>query len=172
MFTAGSKLSQQQFLMATFYYDTEQFLPIDIQTAWNFFSSAKNLAIITPPELHFKILTIPDEKEIFEGMFIEYKLKPLFGIPVYWKTEIAKVEKPKMFMDKQLKGPYKKWEHTHFFDEKENGVLMKDHVEYQLPFGILGTITHTLIVKKKIENIFTFRKDVLKKIFKDNDITN
>ncbi len=158
--------------MATFYYNTEQFLPINVQTAWDFFSSAKNLAIITPPELDFNILTNVVEREIYEGMLIEYNVKPLLGIPVYWQTEICKVDKPQMFTDKQLKGPYKIWEHTHLFIEKENGVLMKDQVKYQLPFGIIGQITHSLIVRKKIENIFTFRKEVLKKIFKDNGNNN
>ena len=151
--------------MAIYNYDTEQYLPTDMETTWEFFSSAKNLAIITPPEMQFNILTKLDDREIYEGMLIEYKLKPLFGIPVYWKTEISKVDKPYKFIDRQLKGPYKIWEHTHIFIKKENGVLMQDHLKYQLPFGIIGTITHQWIVRKKVENIFKFRKNILTKIF-------
>ncbi len=158
--------------MKTFLYNTEQFLSTDINTAWDFFSSAKNLALITPPELDFEILSNLNEKEIYEGMLIEYNVKPLMGIPLHWQTEICKVDKPKMFTDKQLKGPYKIWEHMHLFIEKENGVLMKDQVKYQLPFGIIGQITHSLIVRKKIKTIFAFRKEVLKKIFKDNGNNN
>ncbi|MEO8720033.1 MAG: SRPBCC family protein [Ginsengibacter sp.] len=158
--------------MATYHYKSEQLLPISMQSAWDFFSSAKNLAIITPPELQFKILTQQDDLEIYEGMLLEYKLKPLFGIPVYWKTLICKVDKPTHFTDKQLKGPYKKWEHTHVFMKKGNSVLMKDHIKYELPFGILGTIAHALIVRKKVENIFSFRKNILKNIFKENANTH
>ena len=154
--------------MSIFYYRDEQFLKTDINAAWNFFSSAKNLAVITPPELDFKILTDLDGQEIYEGMLIEYKVRPLFGIPVYWKTEIASVNKPEIFMDRQLKGPYKIWEHTHTFIQKENGVLMKDEVKYQLPLGIIGRITNALIVGKKIRHIFTFRKEILNKIFNQN----
>lgn len=154
--------------MSIFHYKAEQFLETDINAAWDFFSSAKNLAVITPPELDFKILTDLDGKEIYEGMLIEYKVRPLFGIPVYWKTEIASVNKPEGFMDRQLKGPYKIWEHTHTFIQKENGVFMKDQVKYQLPFGVIGRLTNALIVKKKIEHIFTFRKEILNKIFNQN----
>ena len=157
--------------MSTFYFHTEQFLPISIETAWDFFSSPKNLALITPPEMQFRILTNFNDSEIYEGMLIEYKLKPLFGISVYWKTEICKVDKPRMFLDKQLKGPYKIWEHTHIFSKKENGILMKDQLKYQLPFGILGTLTHSLLVKKKVEGIFSYRKTILEKIFKENGNT-
>ena len=151
--------------MKTYYYKAEQFLPTDIQTAWNFFSSAKNLAVITPPELDFKILTNLGDKGIYEGMIIDYTVKPLLGIPLHWKTEIQKINEPAMFVDNQLKGPYKLWEHTHTFTEKENGVLMHDVVKYQIPFGFLGTIAHSLIIRKKLEHIFSFRKEILEKIF-------
>ena len=151
--------------MKIYYYKAEQFLPTDIQTAWDFFSSAKNLAVITPRELDFKILTDLGDKGIYEGMIIEYTVKPLFGIPLHWKTEIQKINKPAMFVDNQLKGPYKLWEHTHTFMEKENGVLMHDVVKYQIPFGFLGTIAHSLIIRKKIEHIFSFRKEILETIF-------
>ena len=130
-----------------------------------FFSSAKNLARITPPELDFRILTDLDEKDIYRGMLIDYTLKPLFGIRLHWQTEIWKLKKPRMFIDRQLKGPYKIWEHTHEFLEKEKGIIMKDAVKYQLPFGIIGKMAHSLIVRKKIERIFNYRKDVLNKIF-------
>lgn len=158
--------------MAVYYYNAEQLLPISIEKAWDFFSSAKNLAVITPPQMQFNILTNLDGREIYEGMLIEYKLKPLLGITVRWKTEICKVDKPVMFTDRQLKGPYKIWEHTHTFIKKDNGILMKDQVKYELPFGIIGSIVHKLTVRKNIENIFKYREKVLKKIFKENANNN
>ncbi len=151
--------------MSVYYYDAEQFLPIEIYKAWGFFSDARNLSVITPPEMDFKILNDLDGGEVYEGMLIDYTVKPLFGIPVSWQTEICEVRKPKMFADRQLKGPYKIWEHTHTFLKKDNGVLMKDHVKYELPFGIIGRVTHSLIVKKKIEQIFLYRKKVLTQLF-------
>lgn len=155
--------------MSTFYYQTEQFLDIDIDTAWDFFSSAKNLALITPPELDFKILTELTGEEIYEGMLINYTVKPLLGIPLRWETEICKVERPLYFTDRQLKGPYKLWEHTHSYTPVNGGVLMKDEVKYQLPFGVLGDIAHAVIVRKKVESIFSFRREVLKSIFQNNE---
>lgn len=151
--------------MSTFYFKTEQFLSISIEKAWSFFSSSKNLALITPPELDFKIISADEKKEIYEGMLIEYKVKPLLGIPIYWQTEIFKINKPIRFTDKQLKGPYKVWEHTHIFIEMNHGVLMKDEVKYQMPFGFIGNMVQSLIVKKKIENIFVYRREVLNKLF-------
>ena len=151
--------------MKTYYLNDEQFLPVSILKAWNFFSSAENLAVIIPPDLGFKILSDIKEKEIYEGMLIEYKVSPLFKIPLHWKTEISKTDKPYSFTDIQLKGPYKLWEHTHVFIEKEKGILMKDHLKYGLPFGIIGQLAHSLIVRKKLEYIFAYRKQILNQIF-------
>lgn len=133
--------------------------------AWSFFSSAKNLALITPPEMEFKILTKLDDKEIYEGLLIDYTVKPVLGIPLNWQTEIFKVDKPHSFADRQLKGPYKIWEHTHTFIQNENGTLMIDELKYQIPLGILGDLAHSIFVKKKVAEIFKFRERALEKIF-------
>ena len=155
--------------MHIFQYRTEQLLPIDIETAWSFFSSPANLIVITPDELDFNIITALDNEEIYEGMFIEYRVRPLLGIPVRWKTEICKLNSPFSFTDRQLKGPYKIWEHRHTFIEKDNGVLVTDEVNYQLPFGVLGSIIHLLLVRRKIEKIFNYRRQMLHKIFVTNE---
>jgi ligand-binding SRPBCC domain-containing protein len=150
-------------------FKTEQFLPVAIVHAWDFFSSPKNLALITPPEMDFKIISKLTAGDIFEGMKIDYTIKPIFGIPLSWRTEICDIQKLKYFTDKQLKGPYKSWEHTHTFIETDGGVLMKDEINYQLPAGMIGNLVHSLFVRKKLDAIFTFRKNTLEKLFARNE---
>ncbi|MBO9199349.1 MULTISPECIES: SRPBCC family protein [Niastella] len=153
--------------MGVFYLHAEQLLPVDIQTAWAFFSSPNNLALITPPEMDFKTLTSMGEgQEIYTGMLIDYKVKPLFGIRLHWQTEIVKVQKPHSFTDIQVRGPYKLWQHTHTFTPNGNGVLMKDEVKYQLPFGPMGNVAHFLLVRKKLAALFRYRKVAIERIFK------
>lgn len=151
--------------MAIYSYKTEQFLPTTVQAAWDFFSSPNNLSRITPPQLQLKVLTKLGNEEIYEGMLIDYTVKPLLGLTFNWQTEIYKIKKLHHFTDHQLKGPYKLWEHTHTFIETEGGTMMYDEVYYQLPLGFLGNIAHAILVRKKIESIFAFRKKVLDKIF-------
>lgn len=142
-----------------------QFLPIDLNKAWSFFSSPGNLSRITPPEMDFKILSRDVSDNIYDGMEIDYRVKPIAGIPVKWKTEIKNVRKLHSFTDIQIRGPYKVWEHTHTFAAVKGGVMMNDEIAYLLPLGILGKIAHFLFVKKKIEKIFNYRKTVLQKMF-------
>ncbi len=143
----------------------EQELPISTDEAWAFFSSPKNLDKITPPQLGFVIKSQLNEGGIFPGMKIQYTVRPLLGIPLNWITEISEVNAPHLFTDRQLKGPYALWEHTHFFTTVAGGVKMRDEVKYSLPLGWLGLVAHKLIVRKKLVEIFDFRKKVLEQIF-------
>jgi len=143
----------------------EQQLNCDIETAWSFFSSPLNLSKITPKNMGFNVISNLDSKDIYEGMIIEYRVSPMLHIPLRWITKITQVEKNKSFTDFQEKGPYKYWNHFHEFVPNEKGVLMKDTVDYELPFGLVGRIAHKIFVKKKLENIFNYRYQFLDKYF-------
>ncbi|TJZ63356.1 hypothetical protein FAZ15_03495 [Sphingobacterium olei] len=143
----------------------EQQLKTDIAAAWTFFSSPYNLSVLTPASMKFKVRSELDDESIFEGMLINYNVTPLLGIPMSWQTEITQVSPLHSFTDYQKKGPYKLWNHHHQFIENENGVLVIDTVDYELPFGILGDWVHGLLVKKKLDHIFDYRFEVLEKKF-------
>ena len=143
----------------------EQQLYCDIDTAWRFFSSPMNLSEITPKDMAFTVLSEDQDQPIFEGMLIDYSVSPLLGIPLKWQTKIIQVEPQQSFTDFQQKGPYTYWKHFHEFIPNEKGILMKDTVEYELPFGVLGNVVHSLLVKKKLNRIFDYRHQVLKQLF-------
>ena len=143
----------------------EQQLYCDVGTAWEFFSSPMNLALITPPEMRFTIHTDCSQQHIYDGMLIDYTLTPLWGIPLKWQTLISDVDPGRSFVDIQKRGPYAYWRHLHTFVPNEQGVMMYDTVDYALPFGRLGKLAHRILVKKKLESIFDFRKRVLTKLF-------
>lgn len=143
----------------------EQQLNCDLKTAWKFFSSANNLSEITPKDMGFTLVTEMEDDEIYEGMLIDYYVSPLFGIKMKWQTEITHIDFQKSFIDFQKKGPYKLWKHHHEFIPNDEGVLMRDTIDYELPMGFLGEIAHSLFVKKKLDYIFDYRFRVLSKVF-------
>lgn len=142
----------------------EQCLPIDLQTAWEFFSSPRNLDAITPTELGFKIVSLPGER-MYEGQIISYRVKILPGVWMPWVTEIKSVEEGRSFVDEQRFGPYKFWHHRHSFEEISGGVLMRDLVHYGLGFGPFGALAHAVFVRAKLESIFAFRQETLTRRF-------
>ena len=142
---------------------SDQTLPINLDEAWDFFSTPSNLEKLTPKDIGFKIISSSHDKMV-EGQIIAYKIKVLPMIWVRWVTEITHVKDREYFVDDQRDGPYKMWHHRHTFREVEGGVEMNDEVHYIMPFGIIGRIAHCLFVKKKLENIFAYRAEALDEV--------
>lgn len=142
----------------------EQWLPVKVEEAWEFFSTPRNLDTITPDDMGFQIENLPSE-ELYEGEIITYRVKILPGIWMPWVTEIKSVEEGVSFIDEQRSGPYRFWHHRHHFVEKDGGTLMTDLVHYAVGMGPFGEIAHVLFVKKKLEGIFSFRREILEKKF-------
>lgn len=144
---------------------TVQKIPVDLETAWNFFSRPANLKDITPKNLGFNIISKYHGEEMYPGQIIEYKVSPLLGIPLYWMTEITHVQDKKYFVDEQRYGPYSMWHHQHHFKAIEGGVEMTDIVHYKLPLWFLGDIANTIMVKAQLKKIFGFRVTAVEEKF-------
>jgi Uncharacterized conserved protein len=144
--------------------EVSQFLNIDINEAWEFFSSPENLATITPPGMGF-VITSGEPEKMFPGQIITYKVSPIPGFMTKWVTEITHVSAGSYFVDEQRFGPYQMWHHVHRFEAKKSGVLMIDQVSYKLPFGFIGRIAHGLFVKAQLRRIFEFREQKLHELF-------
>lgn len=142
----------------------KQILSTDIQTTWKFFTDPGNLSKITPGYINFQITKL-SSSEMYPGMLLTYKIKPILKVPMKWVTEITQVYEPVWFKDEQRSGPYKMWSHQHIFREVEGGVRMEDIVDYTMPFGFLGRIVHFFVVRRKLKEIFDFRRKVLDETF-------
>jgi len=127
-----------------------------LSEVFRFFEDPRNLERITPGWLNFRILD-PDRLVMRKGEQIEYIIRWM-GVPLRWTTRIAAYEPPQMFVDEQIRGPYRLWHHTHTFRETPEGVVIGDRVDYRLPLGILGRIAHAVLVRAQLRAIFRFRQ--------------
>lgn len=141
----------------TYSLKTVQRMPITMDAAWDFFSNPANLSAITPPYMGFQIISKHHGERMYPGQIIEYKVRPLLGIPLYWMTEITHVVDRKLFVDEQRFGPYTLWHHQHHFTEIDGGVEMTDIVHYRLPLWVLGDVAQALFVRRQLEGIFKYR---------------
>ena len=151
--------------MATYSFQTIQRIPISLEQAWDFFSNPANLQRITPGEMGFEIVSTFHGTTMYPGQLIEYTVKPLLGIPLYWMTEITHVQDMQYFIDEQRFGPYSLWHHQHHFKAVEGGVEMTDIVHYRIPLGPLGGFANTLFVRTKLKKIFDFRYEAVENLF-------
>ncbi len=142
----------------------EQFLPITLDEAWHFFATPKNLNEVTPKDMIFEITSdLPDT--MYEGLFITYRIKPMFNIPLYWCTEITHINDHVFFVDEQRQGPYLIWHHEHHFKAVDGGVLMTDILHYDIGKSIFGWIAGKLFVHQKVKKIFNYRYQTLETFF-------
>lgn len=149
--------------MVPFVFRAEQFVPRPLDEVFAFFSKAENLQELTPPWLHFRIVSV-DPSPVRKGTLIRYSLRWRI-FPIRWTTEILEWDPPHRFVDLQLKGPYKLWHHEHRFVAEGDGTRIIDEVQYELPFGIFGSLAHSLKVKKDVETIFAYRTEAVRRLF-------
>lgn len=146
--------------MRIFTFESELVLPRPRAEVFPFFADAANLERITPPWLGFRFVTpLPIEMRV--GATIDYRLR-VRGVPIRWRTGITVWEPPVRFVDVQLRGPYRLWEHTHSFEEVAGGTRCRDLVRYAVPGGAL---VERLFVRREIETIFAERARVLRELF-------
>src|SRR5215510_7830929 len=141
---------------------TSMRLPLLRDQVFAFFAEASNLERITPPELGFEMVT-PQPLHLSEGTRIEYRLH-LFGLPFSWQSEIRRWDPPEVFVDVQLRGPYKYWVHTHRFREEQGATIIEDEVQYTLPYAPLGELVYPL-VRLQLHRIFRYRQQVIRAHF-------
>lgn len=147
-------------LMRVHEFRSEVWLPRSRDEIFTFFSDASNLDVITPPWLHFRTTT-PAPIETRSGALIDYEIR-LRGFPIRWRTKITVWEPPTRFVDQQIRGPYRKWIHEHTFEERDGGTLVRDRVQYAVPFDFL---VHRWLVRPDIQRIFTYRTAKLREYF-------
>jgi len=146
-------------MSAPYHLEQRQRLARSREEVFAFFTDAANLARLTPAFVGFRLLT-PLPLPFVPGTLLDYRLR-LFGVPVRWQSRIALVEAPERFVDVQVRGPYRSWQHEHRFAAVTGGTEVIDRVDYAMPLGPLGTLAHALFVRRTLASIFAYRRERL-----------
>src|SRR5918995_2768405 len=149
--------------MTTQHLSASQFVDRPVDEVFAFFSEPRNLGRLTPGAMGFEFLST--DFDMRSGLEIDYRLRPLLGIPAGWRTRITDFDAPRGFVDVQLKGPYRRWQHRHTFTPMGTGTLVQDEIEYELPFGPLGDAGNAWLVRNELRRIFGFRARAVANIF-------
>lgn len=130
-----------------------------------FFADPANLEVLTPPWLHFEVLT-PRPLPRGEGALFDYRIR-VRGLSLRWRTLIETFVPGERFVDRQVAGPYALWHHTHRFEDLPNGgTRMTDRVRYRVGWGPAGWLLTRLWVRRDIQRIFAYRRQVLAERFR------
>lgn len=115
---------------------------------------------MTPPWVPMQMIS-RNRPGIEKGVRVTFRLH-IFKIPFIWESEHIEHVENKIFKDRQVKGPFKIWEHSHIFSsDGTRSAYIEDRVKFKLPFGFLGALFNRYALKQ-FERMFSYRHRVLK----------
>ena len=142
-----------------------QLLPITQDVAWAFFANPANLQELTPDWMQLTDDSPESFKTIFTGMIQILGIQLPGGFPCQWVSGITHVEAPHYYVEEQKAGPFSFWHHRHQIIPTEDGVEIRDTIDYALAFGLLGHWVHNLFIRAQLHELFDYRAKVLEEFF-------
>ena len=85
-----------------------------------------------------------------------------FGIRQKLTTKITGLEQPFYFRDEQIKGVFKLLEHDHYFEQRDDSVIMKDVFKFETPLGPLGRLFNYFVLTKYMTRFLIIRNNLIK----------
>ena len=91
----------------------------------------------------------------------------------FFKTRVVKVavtgmEKYSQFIDEQTEGSFKKMKHTHHFKSVENGTIMIDFFDFEMPYGVIGKFFTTVYFKSHLKKMIELRNKTIREYAETN----
>jgi len=166
-------------------FEAEHWVAAPLPRVFAFFADPRNLPRVMPPRQgaqlvrmalvppHFPADVNPPGVEQMAGTGTEivFKFRAIPYLPMHerWTALITDFSLNQYFRDIQKQGPFRRWEHTHSFAaqtvEGHEGTLIRDVVEYEVGFGVIGTLLESLLFQHMLKSTFEYRKEALEAFF-------
>jgi hypothetical protein len=128
------------------------------EVVFSFHERPDAFRLLTPPWEKVEIVQTADISQIGSRAVIEMKVLGLF--PARWVAEHTAYEPPRMFEDTQISGPFRKWVHRHIVEPHEEGSLLRDEIEFEMPLLSAFDRLAPLFVLPKLEKMFEYRHQI------------
>jgi ligand-binding SRPBCC domain-containing protein len=164
----------------------EQWVPVATEKVFLFFANPNNLPRIMPRETQTEIaalrlvppVVVSSEQQAIPGdnslagvgseIVTSFRFFPFLPFRAQWIALITEFEWNHHFADTQKKGPFKRFQHRHEFSRKTRngatGTIVRDVIEYDPGFGVLGNLAQTLFIAPSLQHTFEFRQKTLEKL--------
>jgi len=116
------------------------------------------LELLLPPWESARVIKSAKISQVGERAIVETWI--LGPITVQWIAEHTLYERPHMFEDVQIKGPFRSWRHRHVIELHQNGATLRDEIDYEPPLGFVGRAFAPLLVERRLRRLFDYRHEV------------
>ena len=132
-----------------------------------FHESPGALQRLTPPWEKVSVESGGHSIQVGSRVVLVTRLGP---IPLRWVAEHTEYAPPHLFADRQISGPFARWEHRHeFLDDGQGGTILRDAVDYDPPLGALGRLIGGVFLASKLTRMFDYRHEATRTIVESGD---
>ena len=148
-------------------FENELWLPCGVDALFDFLLRPANVQRISDPRLGLVFETAPEI--VGSGSRIAFKVQA-YGVVQKLEHEVVIVERPRLIVEEQVKGPMKAWRHEHHLESKDDGVRMIDRVIFEPPGGMLGFLVKESTILDSLEDGFIHREQELRRMVQTGEI--
>jgi ligand-binding SRPBCC domain-containing protein len=87
-----------------------------------------------------------------------------FGVRLRLTVQVTRCERPRLFVDELVRGPFRALAHRHAFRAVPGGTLMVDTFRYRAPLGLLGAAADKLFLERYLRRFLERRAGFLKRL--------
>ncbi|HET8773385.1 MAG TPA: SRPBCC family protein [Thermoanaerobaculia bacterium] len=113
---------------------------------------------LTPPWAGSRVIAHAPSLTVGSRTVCDIRVAPL----VWVRTELVHTacERPRMFVDEQVRGPFRSWRHQHIVIPANDDARLTDIIDVEPPFGLLGRALAPLLIRPRLRKLFAYRHDV------------
>lgn len=142
-------------------FKTSTTVACPVEQAFDFLIRPANAVRISPPALGLVFTQAPEVLEI--GSRFEFKVQG-WGQVQTLQHEVISLDRPRQFIEQQVKGPFKKWVHEHSVLVNSDGeVVVFDRIEFEPPGGLIGLLITSQKIIDHLEEGFYHRHQELRR---------
>ncbi|MBK9384921.1 MAG: SRPBCC family protein [Planctomycetes bacterium] len=136
-------------------FEARSAMPVSAEQLFAWHASAGAFEKLIPPWQRVELLRPPQGLRDGDRVLLRVRLCP--GVWKLWEAEHFGVIEGRRFCDRQLRGPFGRWEHTHdFVPRGEHACELVDRVAYRAPFGVLGRLAQPFL-RRELARLFAHR---------------
>jgi hypothetical protein len=130
-------------------------IPAPPEAVFAFHERRDALARLVPPWEKVEIVQPP--ASLLPGTRVVLRMR-MGPFRITWEAEHTLYEKNVLFQDRMVRGPFRRWVHTHrILAAEDGGTVLRDEVEFELPAYALPGLP---FVNRRLRRMFRYRHRV------------
>lgn len=136
----------------------ESFIRAPAERVFAFHELPDALQRLTPEWMHVRIIQPAANLSVGQIAIVEMRVARIASLRL--ESEHTAYDPPRSFEDTLRRGPFRRWVHRHIVTPAEGGAILRDEIDYALPFVLGGAIAARLFVQRRLRAMFDYRHRV------------